>query len=105
MTWSSEIRPPAALSPGRYPVFIELNAGRSPELAWAPKPNKNRLLKLLGQNRDVRAEWTKLHSQMLHICLFTKYCEEDKTRKVKWTAHLTMEKKDKGIENFDLTTT
>ena len=27
-------------------------------------------------------EWRKLRSQMLHVFLFTKYCEEDKTRKI-----------------------
>jgi hypothetical protein len=58
------------------------------------KSKRNRLPKrILGQEREVTTEWRKLHSQMLHIFLFTKYCEEDKTRKIKWTTHATREKK------------
>jgi hypothetical protein len=58
------------------------------------KSNRNRVPKrILGQERVVTAEWRKLHSQMLHIFLFIKYCEEDKTRKIKRTTQITRDKK------------
>jgi hypothetical protein len=42
----------------------------------------------------VIAEWRKLHCQILHIFLFTKYCEEGKEGKLN-------EEKDKSIQNYD----
>lgn len=42
MTWRLQIQAPASFSTEKYPLFIELNAGRAPELARAPSENRLR---------------------------------------------------------------